>query len=305
MDLITILLPEYKQPFYCSIMGRNDECFAIGIYSGFDEINNFYEMLKNRDIPSMQMIRYQNNIMCYFGNRDELTKKELQLIKDLGLKFRGKNEWVYFHSFKTGYSPYIIDKQEVLKVTLVFKQLFMALRAIIEKRVEVDFEKGNTLFRRYDDKKELWCTFQAPIIIPPKEYYEPAIKDEILMAKINKQKNIQDEIEIDTLYLNSSINDKMFERPIIPKLLIIADRQSGLLIDQKMLSPKDDEVQEILNCVINYFFKAGKPKTIYVRDKFIEGLLLDLCERTNISLKIKGKLKAIDSFARAFANRGF
>lgn len=304
MDLITISLPEYEQPFYCSIMGRGGECFAIGTYDGFNAINDFFNIVESEDIPSEQMIRYQNNMMCYFGNRDELTKKELQVIRDLGLKFRGKNEWIYFQSFMKGYAPYILDGGQVVKLKLVLRQLFMALNAIIEKRLEVNFEKGNSLFRRYDDEKGLWLTFEAPIIIPPRQYMMPVLEDDLLVARLHKQKPTKDEIEIDTLFLNTVINDKKFDRPLLPKMLIIADHKSGMIIDQNMLLPEDDEVQEIIGSVINYFLKIGKPKTIYVRDEYIESLLCDLCKRTNVSLMIKGNLKEIDAFARAFAYGG-
>jgi len=69
--------------------------------------------------------------MCYFGNRDELSSKELKVIKNLGLKFRGKNEWIYFRSFETGYVPYILDQAQVVQLILVFKQLYMALKCFV------------------------------------------------------------------------------------------------------------------------------------------------------------------------------
>ncbi|MEG6566294.1 hypothetical protein V6B95_04880 [Thermoanaerobacterium saccharolyticum] len=128
MDIITILLPDEDEPVYCSIMGKGGEFFGIGSYIGFDAINNFYTMLKRDDVPDIQKIRFQddNVIMCHFGNREELTKGELKLVKDLELKFRGKNNWIYFHSFKKGYVPYLLDEEEVLFETEVFKHLFEA-----------------------------------------------------------------------------------------------------------------------------------------------------------------------------------
>jgi len=33
-DLVTIILPEHKEPFYCSV-GRGGECYAMGIYLGY------------------------------------------------------------------------------------------------------------------------------------------------------------------------------------------------------------------------------------------------------------------------------
>jgi hypothetical protein len=305
MDLITIILPEYREPFYCSVMGRNGECFAIGTYYGFNAINGFLKISESPDIPTGQLIRYQKNMMCYFGNRDELNKKELQVIKDLGLKFRGKNQWIYFHSFEPGYAPYILDQQEVTQLTLVFKQLYMALKHFIEGEVQVDFEERNTLFRMFDAEEGLWLTFEAPLMFPRAQYPRPVIEDEILMAKLKKQKIIQKELEIDIVFLKAVINDKHFSKPLQPKMLTLAEAKSDMILSQDILSPKDDEVQKVLGIIVSYILNIGRPKTIYVRDEYMESLLADLCERFEINLKIKGKLKGIDTFVKSLEARFF
>ena len=167
-DFAKILLPKYKEPFFCSVMGKAGECVAIGVYEGFDAINDLFYITDNQQISSSQLIRYQNNLICYFGNRDELSTKDRKVIKDLGLKFRGSNEWIYFRSFKTRYAPYILDQLQVVRLTSVFEQLYMALEHYVEGRVKVNFESGNILCRNYDDKSKLWLNHEAPNITEPR-----------------------------------------------------------------------------------------------------------------------------------------
>lgn len=38
----------------------------------------------------------QNNLTCYWGNREESTNKQRKNIKEMGYKYRGKNQWLYF-----------------------------------------------------------------------------------------------------------------------------------------------------------------------------------------------------------------
>lgn len=302
-DFAKILLPEYEEPFFCSVMGKAGECIAIGVYEGFDAINSLHYITDNQQISSTQFIRYQNNLICYFGNRDELSSKDLRVIKDLGLKFRGKNEWIYFRSFKTRYAPYILDELQVVRLTSVFQQLYMILKHYVEGRIKVNFESGNILCRKYDDGSKLWLNFEAPNIIAPRTRMNPVITDELLMEKLNKLKATGNEIELDTLYLNAVINDKEFERPFLANLLIIADRKSGIIIDQNMLSPKDEIIENIFGMFINYMMQNGKPKTVYVRDEYIQDYLADLCDRIGVLLKVKGKLKAIDAFEKLYSRR--
>jgi hypothetical protein len=306
MDVITIIPSRLKEPIYCSIMGRGGGFFGVGSYFGFKAINNFYKMAENNNIPQEQMIRYQddNIIMCYFGSREELTNKELKLIKDLGLKFRGKNNWIYFHSFKKGYMPFVLDEEEVIRETEVLQHLYMSLKAFIEHGLKVDFENGMSLVRTYDNDEELWLNFEAPIPLHPEPYPEIILQDDLLIAKLNKQKVVNDSIEIDITYLNAVVNDKKYDRPVNPRICIIASRTNGMIIDQSMLSPDDDEIQAIFNMVVNYISNIGKPKTIFVRDEYIMSILKNLCERINIELKIKGRLKVVDNFVKEFANFG-
>jgi len=243
--------------------------------------------------------------MCYFGNREELTKKELKVVKDLGLKFRGKNEWIYFRSFEPGYAPYMLDQTQVVKLTAVLQQLYISLKELNEGKIKVNFEQGEIIYRRYDEKLKSWLTHSGLNFIPPYQPIIPVITDELLMTRLNKLKETKDELELDTLYLNAVINDKEFEKPILAKLLILADNKKGIIIDQDVLSPKDDEIQSIFGIFINYLLQAGKPKTVYVRDRYIEDYLKDLCDRLGVSLKVKGYLRTIDSFERGFLGKRF
>ena len=123
------------------------------------------------------------------------------------------------------------------------------------------------------------------------------------MAKL-KTKNNQKELEID-IVLKAVINDKHFSKPLQPKMLTLAEAKSDMILSQDILSPKDDEVQKVLGIIVSYILNIGRPKTIYVRDEYMESLLADLCERFEINLKIKGKLKGIDTFVKSLEARFF
>ena len=303
LDVITIILPEYDEPFYCSIMGRAGECLAIAVYKGFEAINGFYELSGSNEMPYDQLIRYQDNLTCFFGDRDELSKEELKIIKELGYKFRGRNQWLYFRSFKPGYYPYILDNDEVIELTYVFKNLFMSLRAIIEKKMKINFEDGNTLYRTYDKDKDLWLNFDGPIQIPNRQRKIPIITDDLLMERIKRKKYLYNPVEFDTVFLNTCIDDKKYERPILPRVIVFAEGNTGLLLQQEMMLPETDSIQQILDFFVRFLVDSGKPKTLYVRDEYIADLLSDVCNKVKIKLIISKKLPSIDEFADSFGRR--
>lgn len=300
MDLITLKLPEYEQPFFASIMGRNGECFAIAVMEGIDALHDFYKLAESRDIPPGQLIRYQHNMTCYFGDREELSKSERDTIKKLGLKFRGRNQWIYFRSFERGYAPSSLDEEQVVKMTRVFQELFMALKAFQENQIPVNFDNQQTLYRHFDSELGLWSTTAATLKVPPRQYRISVLEDEVLMGRIKKQKITKSELEIDTLYINAVINESESGRPIMPVIVILADSDSGMLVDQEMISPEEDDMYTIMGIIVNYLEHTGRPKKINVRDEEMAHLLSDLCRRADIPIEIKGRLQAIDTFAEEF-----
>lgn len=305
MDIITIFLPEYEEPFYCSVMGRGGECFAVAVYKGYDAIHGFYKLADAHEILPDQLIRYQDNLTCYFGDREELNSKEIKTIKDLGLKFRGRNQWIFFRSFKPGYVPYFLNEEEVIELTNVFKNLFMSLRALIEQNLKVNFEEGHTLYRMFDKKKSLWLNFEGPLQIPERKVSIPVIKNDVLIEKIKRKKHLNNAVEFDTIYLNAVIDDKKYERPIFPRLIIFADKNTGMLLHQNMMLPEENDVEQILNNFIDVLLNIGIPNAIYVRDEYLSEMISDLCKKVKIEIIVSERLPSIDEFAEAFSNEQF
>lgn len=302
LDLIEIRLPDNEEPFFCSVMGKAGYNIAIGVYEGYEAINEFYYVAEKDDISPDQLIRYQNNLMCFFGDREELSRKDLKLIKDLGLKFRGRKEWIYFRHFETGYVPYYLNETQVTKLTQVFQQLYTALTELIQGKLKVDFENNYFLYRGYDLKKELWVTKEKEFNVPARQIPSTLIKDELLITRLKRLKQKLFKIELDTFYLNFSIEDKGFDKPFIANLLLIADRGAGVALDQKMLTPKDDIADEVLTMLVNLMMEMGKPAAIYVRDVYMAGLIFDLCRKLNIAINIEGSLDTIDSLCDEIMN---
>ncbi len=299
-DFITIVLPD-KMFITCSIMGRGGECFATAAFFGPIALKNLTILTSNPDVPQEQTIRYQNDnvMLCYFGDRDELTKEEWNVTKALGYKFRGKNNWIYFRSYMKGYAPYMLEQEEVIRLTEVFKQLKIVLTEYIEQGIEVDFDEGETLVRMYSEEHNQWVYFAAPVI--DFRYPDVIIEDETLMSRLKKMKMNNYSIEVDVVYIKAVVKDEEYYRPVLPRLCIIADL-NGIILDQNMLGPENDEIQEVLDMTIDFILNNGKPKCIYVRDEYYQSMLKDLCKQTKIRLEVQSRLNAIDTLVDGFNN---
>jgi hypothetical protein len=175
----------------------------------------------------------------------------------------------------------------------------MSLKAMIENNLKINFEEGNSLYRMYDKEQDLWLNFEGPMQIPNRGSMTIVLEDELLIENIKKQKYLKNAVEFDTVFINSVVEDKKFERPIMPKLIVIADSKTGILLHYNVMLPEDDEIQQILDFFIDFILDKGKPKTIYVRDEYMQDLLSDLCKKINTKILISEELPSIDTFAES------
>ena len=304
MDLLVYLCQPLNEIFYCSVMGHGGMHRAIAIYQG-EQINGFFELAKNQ-IPEHMLLHYQECLLCNFIGRRETLPKNREIIKELGLSFRGT--WISFESFEKGYEPSPINIKQVKTMIEALKNFYMMFRAIIEQGIEADFANGEVLARHYDKEKQLFLNYPAPLMIP-KKHYNTIITDDKFEKDIIKLPQTEMELEYEFVnYIPIRIRENKEDdgRYYYPLSRIIVERKSGLvlsndLIDKNEYKSKRDYVLESAELLINYFYKMGRPKSIYVRDEETKMYLKDILDKAKIKIIIKPKLKAIDEFYNSLA----
>ena len=62
-------------------------------------------------------------LMTTFESRRDLTKRDLDVIKKLGLTFKGPHDWPLFRSWEAGYAPWYLSQSEAVFLTHVLQQV--------------------------------------------------------------------------------------------------------------------------------------------------------------------------------------
>ena len=301
MDLLVYLSEELKDIFYCSVMGHQGMYKAVAIYQG-NQINDFFALAKNQ-YPNQLLINYQECLTCNFTNRQETLPKNREIIKELGLSFRGT--WISFECFEKGYEPSPINIKQVKTMIETLKNFYMMFRVIIEKGMKINFDKGEILVRRYDKDQKLYLNYAQPLITPKIMYDTIAVKDEF---REDIMKTPQTEMELEYEFLNYlpiriKENKEQDGRYYYPRARFMADRKSGMvisydLIDKNEYTDEKEYVMESVQLLISYFYELGRPKTIYVRDEKTKMFLKEIANKANIKLVVKPRMKIIDGFYR-------
>lgn len=294
--MLEIVLPEYDERFYCNIVNEDEDAKFINIYLGEQAILDYMNIVEFPNMPEEQYPRYNNLLTFHLGEREQLFGEELKRIRKLGYKFRGRGEWIFFRTYKKGFMPYTLNQEEVVCLTLVLKQLYHLIKYYIDNSVKVNFEMGRTLLREFSNEKETWINTEVELEIPQLEAKITVITDELLVARLKKQKMLPNDIELDVACVYMPFDDENFDRPIIPKAFVIADCKTSEIIERVIVSKEEVEKEDIIiSKLVAYIMQYGRPKKIYVRDVEMQILLSDLSKKLRIVVEPIGQLPVIDT----------
>lgn len=299
MDTIGVQTSENpEETVFYSILGRGGDCYGIVVYEGYDAFNSFLMLtMQDQMNLSMEHVMYnQENLTCYWGDREELSNKQRQVIKELGYKYRGKDNWLYFVSYEPGYWPFNMDQDEVVRMTEHLINLEIAFTHYKKTGINIDFDNGNMFSAIYSEDEKTWHYEEKPL---PFDYYifkEILIENEELVEELRKAPKTEITLEADARSMGEALKDKKYDRPIIPVISLLADSDTGAMITFGLSEPDENALVKLANSVIEFILEVGAPKEIRVSNVLVEAALDHICKICSIELRLMRHLVGIDLF---------
>lgn len=301
LDIIAVEIPNRKEPYFCSLLGAGGQCFGVNTFVDYEGLRNYLTIADDENYMTLDYIMVeQSSLACFFGDKERVPKEQMKIMKSLGIKFRGKNKWIYFQSYKKGHIPTTIDEDEAEVLKICLKELINAIKDLKKLQLPLNFNAGDVLVRRFNKDRGKWSTTKGHITQYLYEYPSLILKDEILAAKLKRKPRSEEVLEFDMIYIKVTIEDELYERPIRPKILLLVDHYEGLIIGQHFFVPGSDEIQGIMELFINYIMEFGRPLEFYIRNPFIENILKHTCGICGIKLTMKKSLDVVDEFIDGF-----
>lgn len=297
--ILALDLPGRTEPCYCIITGQHTDNLAIAVYPGKKSLARYSEYLCNKTTEDKYQVRCeQNYLICYFCDREDMLQMHLDKLKSLGISFRGKNEWIQFVSVRPGYAPYIIDKDEVLLLKQFFKQLNQFTKDISKGNIDAPLQEGTILYRTYDCMSKKFCYVHHPLDLPCRKHIINRIENETIIKKVKRLPLTDSELEIDLVYIDSTVYDSNLDRPAIGRLAVLGEN-SETLLGIKVVLPNKDPVHEIYEMLIQKIIERGRPRVIYCKRDVCYNMLTDFCNQAEIQLEKKKKLCLVDELVKA------
>jgi len=300
-DVAGVQDPESGEIGYCSIMA---------VYLGDEGVAGLWQMRLDPPDDPLETLALQKCLMASFEDRGMLQKRDLDQIKGLGLKFRGRNAWPMFRSYRPGYQPWFLTGPEARFLTTALHQA-MNIAQRFQQQPDLLPEpnpQGPYLVRSQAKRKGLveWRERRrkpGPLIMPgPPLGPLAADVDQKCLQRLKSALLVTDGfVEMDFFLLPGAVKGDSDERPYFPFLLLTADSGSGLILGTKISKPgevAEDVTEQFLSIVEGLQMLPAK---IAVAQPEAQIILDPIASHLGIKVVLVRRLKAVEAARRELA----
>ena len=297
-DVFGVQNPQNGEVGYCCIMGELGEVLAMAVYLGTEGLHGYKKIRKGQikpDDPDSLFI--QDCLMLSFEDRRFIEEDDRQIINELGFKFRGRNSWPLFRSYKPGYFPWFLSRDEALYMASALQQAKEVCLRLKEDKKLLSPPKKNLYLIRIPETRNgmiVWKDeWREPAPLKKVKYLDEPV-DEVRIQRIRKTAKPTSMIwEIDFFYAPTPISEG--ERPYFPYAIMLIDRDSGFILDMHLAGGavyKKEFLEKFLSCIEKM---SILPLEILVRKEEVVNLIEPCSSRLNIKLSVVKKLENIDN----------
>jgi hypothetical protein len=314
-EIFGVRNPEREEVGFVSVMGAGGEHFAVALYQGAVALHDFLALSEaGRDgtVDSVMSERVLEipQLQASFEDRGRLEREDRDIIKNLGLKFRGANSWPMFRNYAPGLFPWFLTSSEARFLTTALEQLLdVAPRVRDDEDVLRGEEDDEFLVRvpRVENARLVWEDKIMRVPKPELKKAAPAPLDPQLLGSLKQLPEVTNVIEIGLTMLPMPAREKK-DRPFFPYLLMLVDASSGVILGNDMLRPLpslDAMRAEFPTKVAEHLLRLGvRPLRVAVRTETTARSLAPLADELGIRIKLSPTLPALDE-AMEFMGRMF
>lgn len=299
-DLFGVQNPETGEIGYCCVMGQLGEVLALNLYPGPEGLDSYWQIHERSrlaeegvSLNSHALLNTQKCLMASFEDRSELHQKDLGIIREVGLKFRGRKEWPIFRSYKPGFLPWFLTPPEAQFLAIALQQAIEVASTLRDNpHGLVPPEEEEPYLVRVLEGAVWKNTWQSPA-----QYKAPPttpVINEVLLAQL-KQSNFprQGTWVTDCILLPVVIEEG--ERPYYPHGFPILSSE-GMVCSMELLKPGEIE-KELPNKFMEFLRNAKVlPQSLLVGSEQAFELLEPIAKKLTISIQQEEDHPALEFF---------
>ncbi len=296
-DIFGVQDPETGKIGYCCVLGTLGQVLGLNVYLGAEGLDTYLKIQTGeitQDDPDM--LYSQDALVAHWEDRSALTPVDLQVIRYLGLKFKGKKAWPWFRRFEPGFPLMPIQAWEAGFLALVLGQAVDLSLKIKEQATRLPPPEHGTCLVRVHDLKEgnvSWRDEEKPFpVLKEKEVRVPPV-DELRLKKLKGRMQRSGEIwEGDYFYGPAVIQEG--DRPYFPQTVLWVLQESGQVLAVEFF-PHPGFEQAFQNHFLSLLEQLeGVPREIRVKKIAAVQLLQPITDLLNIPVALHKNLPNLE-----------
>jgi hypothetical protein len=307
-DIFGVQDPETGEMGFVSVMGALGQHLAIAVYLGAQGLYSFWAFQQLADQVPAEALLGIPQLQASFENRADLSKEDRQTIKALGLKFRGRQSWPQFRSFRPGFLPWYLEAWEARFLTHVLEQVVEVALQFKENPTLLDTENEEDYLVRVPRQEEGKLVWEGQVLpIPPPEPTPIRIALDLdLLEKMKQLPQSSLVLEVDLFAMPTPMGEQD-QRPYFPCMLLIVDSKSGLVLGSELLTPEEglETMWGVIPLMLLYQLAQAEivPRQINVRSLLLSQLLQPLADQLGFEIKGKQTLRSLNRAKDFFLER--
>jgi hypothetical protein len=210
----------------------------MSLYLGSEGIHGFLDLQAMGPFADPNDLIQIPQLQVSFEDREQLDKRDREVIKELGMKFRGRNAWPRLRSYRPSFFPWFLEAEEVRFLTCALEQLADVSPRFREDPSLLEPSGGDRyLLRapRRDGKTLLWE--DTSIDVPPLDAAPIEVEMEASkMEALGRLPMRKAHLELDFFMFPAPVKDKG-DRPYFPYMLMVVDAESGMILGSELIQP--------------------------------------------------------------------
>jgi hypothetical protein len=291
-NIFAIQFPENGRMGLVSVMGNLGEHYAISVYMDKKGFEGFSQIQKIGYELTPEILLQIPQLQASFEDREMITTADRKILKQLELKFRGKNAWPQFRSYRPGCFPWYLEKEEAQMLIHALEQLLdVAPRFREDPSLLETAEKEQSYLVRVQ-KDGTWEDQKSKVNFP----IDPPLKIQMNMDALTELKGMRADntiLEVGLHMMEGAVKDDEFDRPFFPFILMVVEHASGMILGADILAPLPS-IEEMWSNVpaqiVESLAGSFKPKEIQVKEPLLFQLLSLVGKETGIQIKQASRL---------------
>jgi hypothetical protein len=299
-DIFGVQSPDSGETGFASIMGQAGEHYAVSFYRGTEGIYGFRELQHASPYESPERLLEIPQLQVSFENRELLQKPDLDTIKRVGRRFRGKHAWPLFRSMRPGFQPWFLEAEEASFLRHALAQVSDVASRFKRDAKLLDLDDEMSYLVRVSREENGALTWRDEVrrVPPPGSIRLHGAFNRQALEALAPLAVSPVALEVDFFILPAAIGEEG-ERPRSAYMLLMVEAQSGMIVGNDLLiveSSLETLWDSLPAKLIEQLLKFRRiPGEIRVRSPRLAQCLEPLAKALDVRLKQTHSLLNVDA----------